>query len=420
MNRTEYLNTRFGQWHENFKRQQDIVEFVINQEPKSKNGIHKNEVAIFREEVINQLKQKKRRAYRGSLVLEIEFHTTKNDPPSVHNLTKNYLDLLHKEMPKIDRRKHILFKDDSQIKLLIAELYYKEKEDEIPLIKLKTYRYSHFAKDLELVRKISTNNFTADDYDDDNYKEEIEENHIDPFGHDLFDNFNLEFDSKWYIEKVGYDLPSALNQSKERHNQGKYLSSNRVKAIDLAILSLNDKHPKSNSKYNINWDDLFKNLIFITSDQINLGETPTKIRGKKIVKTHIKDTLKIFKDRHPNLIPLFHPIGITVIFKPAKNNILDLDNLARYVLPIVNEIFQPPIQYRDIPPEITLRENEIKYIGTEQRIPKNGIMSYQVLKLERDENTPLGGSIDVIIGLGRPWIKNFWMQVQSYIWNWRR
>jgi len=391
MNRTEYLNTKFGQWHEHFKRKQDVIEFEINHEPKSKNGIHKNEAELFRKQIINQLKEKRRRAFRGSLVLEIEFHTTKNDPPTVHNLTKNYLDLLHKEMPTVDKRKHLLFKDDSQIKLLIAELYFKEKEDDVPLIKMKAYRYSHFLKDLDLVRKISMNSFTPDDYDDDNYKGEIEENDIQPFEHDLFDNFNLEFDSNWYIEKIGYDLPTALKQSRERHHQGNYLSSNRVKAIDLAILSLNDKKPISNSKYNINWDDLFKNLIFITSNLIGLGETPTKKRGKKIVKEQMRDTLTKFQKKHPNLIPLYHPIGITVIFKPAKNNLLDLDNLARYVLPIINEIFQPPIQYLDIPPQVSLRESELKYIGTEQRIPKNGVMSYQVLKLERDEKTPLQG-----------------------------
>ena len=123
MNRSEYINTRRGQSYEFYKRYKDRLSITINQEPKSKNGILKNEKIEFRDEVLRQLKNQNRRAFRKDIVLQIDFQTTANNPPSVQNLVKNYFDLLHKEMPDIDEKKWLLFKDDNQVKVIIANLY---------------------------------------------------------------------------------------------------------------------------------------------------------------------------------------------------------------------------------------------------------------------------------------------------------
>lgn len=75
---------------------------------------------FFRQEVKKQLKEKNRRPFKSDLILEIDYFTTQNNPPALHTLSKNYLDLLHKPMPHIDSFSGLLFKDDSQVKILIS------------------------------------------------------------------------------------------------------------------------------------------------------------------------------------------------------------------------------------------------------------------------------------------------------------
>jgi hypothetical protein len=55
--------------------------------------------------------------------MEIDYFTTQKIPPSLHTLSKNYLDLLHKPMPHIDSYKGLLFNDDRQIKILILNYH---------------------------------------------------------------------------------------------------------------------------------------------------------------------------------------------------------------------------------------------------------------------------------------------------------
>ena len=126
MTRTEYLDTIDGQRYERFKRFIKPIWLTINQEPKGKNSSDE-EKQYFRNEVKKQLKKNKRRRFRGDLILQIDYYTTKDNPPELQTLSKNYLDLLHKEMPHIDSLSKILYGDDDQIKILISNYHIDEE-----------------------------------------------------------------------------------------------------------------------------------------------------------------------------------------------------------------------------------------------------------------------------------------------------
>ena len=124
MTRSDFLETIKGQLLERQKRKSKIIYLSLNIEPKGKNSSN-HEKLFFRQEIKRQMKKMNRRPFRGDIILEIDYFTTKDNPPSLQNLSKNYLDLLHKQMPNIDKNRGILFKDDSQIKILISNLQKK-------------------------------------------------------------------------------------------------------------------------------------------------------------------------------------------------------------------------------------------------------------------------------------------------------
>jgi len=185
MTRTEFLNTIDGQLHERFKRFIKSIWLTVYQEPKGKNSSDE-EKRNFRKEIKTQLREQNYRRFRGDLILQIDYYTTQDNPPDIHTLSKNYLDLLHKEMPQVDSLKSILYEDDDQIKILISNYHIDEKADKKPCIEIKAYSMRHFLADIELADRIMTNNFSDSDYSlqtrfEDKLEEEIYYNNKDYF-----------------------------------------------------------------------------------------------------------------------------------------------------------------------------------------------------------------------------------------------
>src|SRR5947209_8453856 len=93
----------------------------IEQEPKSKN-IPLDEAIAFQKAIAGRLDKFGSRAMSGPVFLQLEFSTTSKTPPAIYKLPKNYLDQLEVPRPgsNIDR-KHLLYKNDRQVKALIVK-----------------------------------------------------------------------------------------------------------------------------------------------------------------------------------------------------------------------------------------------------------------------------------------------------------
>lgn len=420
MNRSEYINTRRGQSREYFKRYSDRVLITINQEPKSKNGINKEEKFEFRNLVHKQLNKLKRRAFRKDILLQIDFYTTEHNPPSVQNLVKNYLDLLHKKMPEIDDKKCILFKDDDQVKLLIANIYLNENGINEPKIQIKGYRYNHFLKDLELVERIKGNSFEPDEFYDDIFKKpELYESYKNAT---LFEDWQVEIDSSTSIKKYGIDLSKLIEEFKIRRIQQLRLKENNL-MLDEVVHLIDSKKDKTEVESKVKFeliDKILKKLIFISKDSIEIGESPTLKGQKKIFKDRMEKLLKHFRENNPDLVPLYAPLGIIVLFLPPKNNMLDLDNLAKYIIPITTDIFNPPTIINKLKYKLKLENKFLEEeIELSQKIPKHGIMRYQIIKIDREKDSPENGSINLILTDGMLMSNNVWWKVDKYIYDWK-
>ncbi|MFA5818114.1 MAG: IS630 family transposase [Bacteroidales bacterium] len=180
----------------------------------------------------------------SDIILEIDFQTKQDNPPALHTLTKNYLDLLHKPMPDVDSNKEILFKDDSQIKTLIANFHLNTFGNKKPEIRIRAYRFSHFIKDIELADRIRYDKFEDDSGFSYRYRryDDFEEEEYIRFNDDYYDDLlELEKDKDWYIEKFGVSFYTLQKQYLQRQRSW-CVSTDKdfaAKAADIVGLYLN-------------------------------------------------------------------------------------------------------------------------------------------------------------------------------------
>ncbi len=422
MTRSEYLETIEGQYNERLKREMKIVYLDIKQEPKSKKGISNQEKLFFRQEVKRQLKAMNRRPFRGDIILEIAFYTTQNNPPALHTLSKNYLDLLHKPMPEIDNYKGILFKDDSQIKILISYYHLDDFGKQKPHIMIRAYNLSKFYEDIELADRIINNKFDDSDYFlrskfKDYSEEDLELDEDSDYFAEIKDLNNRK---DFYINNFGEQSYYFQKYLLIQRMQERYLRQNKLELFELiSIFESNFSFYKkyaNDIKFKEIWDTNRK--ILLASNFLELGNIPLRKGEKSIFKENLKNKLRIFKKKYKILFPLLQPISVIIIFLPPKYNIPDLDNLARYIVPFVNEILEPPASFQLIYDEKHLGKLFKKNVGLVQRFPQNSIASYQFISIPRKENDPNNGEIKFIITDGLYDKSNIWKIINDLIEKW--
>jgi len=421
MTRTEYLNTIDGQRHERFKRFIKPIWLTVKQEPKGKNSSDE-EKRNFRKEIKEQLREQNRRRFRGDLILQIDYYTTKDNPPELQTLSKNYLDLLHKEMPQIDSLKSILYEDDDQIKILISNYHIDEKAHKKPCIEIKAYSMRYFLADIELVDRIMTNNFSDSDYSsqsrfEDKLEEEKYYNNKDYF-EDLRD---LEEGKKDYDRLFGEHYYNVQKNFLIRQVQEQFLKQNN---LDIrSLISLFQPYFTNNKKYFDSKDfqsiwNGSRNLISFSPAYLHFGNAPQQRGEKNIFKNHLKKELKKFRKKFKILFPLLHPVSVIVTFIPPLKKVVDLDNLARYIVPFVNEIFEPPTVVQLTYKDSYLTDLLKKEIEIVQRFPPNSIASYQLVQIPRLDNDPENGKIGFLITDGFYHLNNVWRTVDEIIHKW--
>jgi len=424
MIRTEYLETIEGQYHERLKRKTKTIYLKIDHEPKSKRSISREEKSYFRSEVKRQLRKQNRRPHRGDIILEIDYFTTQDNPPALHTLSKNYLDLLHKSIPDLDNYAGLLFRDDSQIKILISNYHLNDFGKETPHIRITSYSLTNFYKDVELAERILSNKFSDTDsfrhsrFEDELRYEELEDNRN--VYNDLRD---LRENKDYYVGKFGESFFDLQEHFYVREIQERYLKINDFNirylvSIFQSKFSFNKKYSEDARFQNL-WDSS-RNLIFLASDFLELGKAPAQEGDTVIFKDNLQKGLKEFKNKHKILFPLLQPISLLITFLPPRRNVVDLDNLARYIVPFVNEIFNPPASLSltyDRRYLNNLLKQEVKLM---QKFPPNSISSYQLIHIPRKDNDPVNGEIKFVITNGLNIFRNVWNIVDETIEKWER
>ena len=146
MKRGEYLDTAEGQVSLRRKRQLKRLQFMLDdQEPRSKKAISQREKVAFQKAILAKMTEQNRRHFRASIAIEFDFFPTQNDPPALHTMPKNYLDLLERPVVGMQsRRKHIVFDNDRQVSYLSARYHIGTGDSPRPSIWIKAAPYRNF------------------------------------------------------------------------------------------------------------------------------------------------------------------------------------------------------------------------------------------------------------------------------------
>lgn len=406
MKRSEYIETQEGRKLERTKRFFKNIWIDIHQEPGTKKNLSVENKRFFRSEIKKILKEKNKRAFRSDIILEIQFFTSQDNPPPIQSLTKNYLDLLHKPMPHIDSLERILFNDDDQIKLLISNYHFDYFGESKPKIRIRAYRYSLFLKDIELAHHLHYDIELDDRYD----KSRLHSNYDSDY-----DSYRDLLNDKERMLKSGMEESYTLSEQLQLQSlQESYLKSHEINFKDLLYLFQSSFQKNKNYTQDPVFQNLWKSMEKLTTlsfNTISLGGAPIASGESEIFKNNLAIKLCEFKSKHKILFPLIYPIGITVFYTPPIRNALDLDNLARLIIPMLIETFNPPSTMETSQKVIDILPELEKIRKSSQKLPKNSITNYQIVNRPRKEDSPEAGEIDLFVSDGMDFHNNLWNQI---------
>lgn len=398
MNRGDYILTQEGQKNLLYRRRLKRLYFQIKQEPKSKRSINEEEKKYFQQQIVQTLQDFKRSAYRSPVIMEITFYLNQKNPPSIHKLAKNYLDLL--QNPVVDsniKRKKLLCDDDRLIKILIIN--YTLCSDSPSGISIKIDRLKNFFEDVKLVDRIIHNDFEEDDssYNSFDINEIEQENNNDFF--DPYEKLeDLREGKDFFIKNIGRDSYNIMEDFAIQDIQKDYLQIGNLSASGLMPLFapfLNERMPSDISQAILEITKNHRNMIISPPLALDLRHTPIKNGQTKIFKSNVKTVLKNFTKQFPILSPLKTPLGVIVLYVPPKTQSIDLDNLARYIIPFVNETIRPSIGFVN---------------------STNSIKRYQFIELPRFDSDSDAGYVRLIFD--NPFLGSVWDKVDNVIDKW--
>jgi hypothetical protein len=347
--------------------------------------------------------------FRVPVAIQLDFTPSiEREPPSIHSLVKYYLDLI--KVPE-DRSKRghnkYLVEDDRLVKALICN-YWLGFDHSTPEVKIRIATMNSFVRDLQLAEQIThgerDSGFNADskrsfrhkrDFDD--ALTEVAEELRD---HDIHRNSFIKL-----MGKEAYEIHRLFLKQRQQEGILKLLEL-RPDGLFL-LLSPYIGQKNLPQKY----QELQKVIAsapkqWYSLSGIDLGAVAIREGDSDIFKTNVRKQLAAFRENKKILFPLLAPIGITILFVPPESEqVRDLDNLARRIVPVIHDELRPPstithsaAAFNAIAPssnEWTAQLN--KELAELRRIPKYQITQFQVFELKRSRHDPRDGCVYVQI-----------------------
>lgn len=323
--RDSFFNTATGKLVQYRRRKwRRLYIHLDDVEPQSKK-MSEAEKDEFQRKILKQLKASGRAAFRGPLALKVQLSTTKATAPQAHTIAKNLLDLLGARRPKVrDSRRHLLYRDDSQVHALAVSCVHGKER---PMISINARSLGAMVDDLELAAESLQR---LEENDPESWHRGDEEREWVASFRRLIEHeaeHRSRLGDQLYEEMVKMDRLFAQRAMLKRSG------------ITTAQLSWLFGQPKSDIMRPLTdfWDDVIRD----TPLRIQVGELPASPGSSAAFKQRIEAELTVFKKKWGWLItPLVVPVALQMIVRPSpatpKSVLHDLDNIVRdYLLPQV-------------------------------------------------------------------------------------
>lgn len=397
MKKFDYLlNTSRGNYSMYRKRFERRLFFRINQEPYSKKSMRQTEKQQFQQEIDHQMRTKKRSAFRGPVVLQMDFFPKRGNPSSIHHLAKNYLDLLY---PRESRGLRFPMLDDRQVSILIVN-YHVQFENDQPEIQITMAPMRDFIEDLKLYERIRTGtSFIEDDGDYDYDPEELfnKDGNFDRDFDRAIENFR---DYKKFETECNIPPNLELERMYIRDIQSLLLSRDKFTPYDLSTMFTKE----TKGIFGTFFREHRKLILSTPFSPLQPIGLPTQEGGTNQFKQTVREMVYEYAKRYPFLGPVLVNMTLTILYIPPRNQEIDLDNLARYIVPTVNEAVKPPAGYwfNDVP----------------QKFPRHTIIQYQVIKLPRSTHDPEDGLASLVLSECNILESSIWSESDKLIDKW--
>lgn len=352
----------------------------------------------FQQKLLGKIEAAKRRAYRSSVIAEMTFETTSQNPPHIHTVVKNYQDLFEKSEDKSIRRNHLIYQDDKKIYGLSVRYHFGDSK---PRIRACFAPFRNFLLDLDLANDIISRDysFKTECYD---LKEQLDEiqgrRQSNGYDDSLEKLRNFINNKEMFVQTFGEEAYNSMLLS-HRMSAQEYLLGNfglGVRDLYLFYMPLIIEQ-KFGRKITVSNKKL-ENIPAITSEwiaaspiRIQLPNAPLEDGDTKIFKRDIRASLSAFHQKHLIFKPLHIPVNLNILYKPPKKSnpdYNDLDNIMRKIVPAFNEIFKPPSTHTSHVNIDGIKDkklcNSLRKI--QERIPKSirtSVSGYDIFKMPR-------------------------------------
>lgn len=427
--RTAYLFTPSAAIAKHYIRRNRTIHLHLDQEPLAKKSMKSLESKrSFQLEVMQQLKKQKKKGFLSTTTLSIDFdvYADSKTPPYIHNIPKNYLDLLSKPIGLFNKSKKIVFDDDKQIKCLNIRYHIGEKKKSIDI---NIYPFKALIEDIIFAESLDKGEFTNQHNPFIESMLEQEQSAYARFYEDYDDYSHLQNDQckhdKYYQKTLmicQYSVQDSFLQAQSQSSWNIYfLLCDKVSYSQSIMESL-----YKNTQYKEELNDLFgKQLksrnefldhILNSPMAIKLPPVPTQDKQTDIFKRIIYQRMIEYRDKYRFLTPMLVPVSIKVFYKkPVTKNPFykDLDNIMKIIVPKFHEVFKPPVSV------LQMSQDNPKYELELSHIPKSiqhQISAYEIIEIPRRKDDISDGFVCII--LCDQYSKGIYEKTEDIIFDW--
>ena len=441
-----YLSTLDGELAKRAKRKRRRLLFApMALEPRSKNSMSETEAEAFQRAVLETLTTFKRRYFRSDVAAEFDFSPTANSPPTIHNLPKNYLDLLGSPKESLcTTRKRLVLNDDRQVRYLAVKYHVLPRPSEpdgnadegtllrdggpAPGIWLKMAPFANLVEDTALLRRLEDGDLTgrgsrywtdAEDAWEEVCREEERDKWLDA---DAIERLrDIERERKSWVTQFGEQAYQAWHQMRlidvQKHLLRAFSASTR------SFVQLLSPHCMSMSAELADIHAMSRDMMISPPLTLDLHHSDLRKGESKKFRRLVREAIESFERRFAHLIPLVTQVGLTILYQPPANGPgIDLDNLARRIVPFFNEIMRPPSNHLftldlDRIPRSDIAESLAEARESLKGMPKHSVTHYQVIQLPRLEGDCHHGFVRLCLEPGESPV-SLWKRIEGAVDAW--
>ena len=227
-------------------------------------------------------------------------------------------------------------------------------------------------------------------------------------------SFRKEGDSA--KSRYGKQIYEVLLLMKQQSEQQAILKQRQPKPIDIATIYGGFTGKRKRPEILRQLDEIragwVRKIYNMGVASVDLGAPARRPGESDAFKQKVQADLAAMRKQYPVLTPLLTTVGITILYvPPLADQKIDLDNLARRVIPHVHSELKPPATLLHAAGQWNagaVQDERVRsWLKRLRRAHRHHLTCYQVFKLPRLSSDPPGGNVVMLLHSGEtfedPW-----------------